>query len=354
MGRVGPEMSNLDDCDFWCRTDGDKIERGGRNHKTRFVWQVKNFSSRPEQKGEFIESDSFTVISLEGVATKWKLQLFPKGNTSAKDGHFSVFLKVLETKAIASFKILISDENGKKIHALVNTDGKGKLFKPGQGSGRRDPKSKKWLFDDVLTLVCEVSVLKTYYNINQNHRLQMMEDLGKAFKGKNSLDVTVKCGDTSFKCNKFMLTSRSPFFKAMFQHETLESQTNVVKIKDVEPKVFKEMLLYIQTGDAPNINKMAKELLAAADYYQLDQLKISCQEVLSETLDAETSIELLILSDMYSAPKLRKDALKFVSENMNSVSSSCDWKKELAGHPSLQSEIIESLMKIMSKDDTKG
>ena len=74
-----------------------------------------------------------------------------------------------------------------------------------------------------------------------------------------------------------------------FQHETLESQTNVVNIKDIEPKVFKEMLLYIQTGEAPNINNIAKELLVAADFYQLDQLKISCQEVLSETLEAKNS-----------------------------------------------------------------
>ena len=77
--------------EFWCRTDGDKIESG--RQETSIVWQVKNFSSRPEQKGEFIESDSFTVISPEGVATKWKLKLFPKGATSAKakDGSFSVF-----------------------------------------------------------------------------------------------------------------------------------------------------------------------------------------------------------------------------------------------------------------------
>ena len=75
--------------------------------------------------------------------------------------------------------------------------------------------------------------------------------------------------------------------------------------------------------------------------------------MLSETLDVENSIELLILSEMYTAPKLRKNALKFVSENMTLVSSSCDWKKKLANYPILMAEIIESLMNIMSKDDTQ-
>ena len=55
----------------------------------------------------------------------------------------------------------------------------------------------------------------------------------------------MKCWDQSLECNKFMLTARSPVFEAMFQHETLESQTNVVTIKDIEPEVFEEMLLYI-------------------------------------------------------------------------------------------------------------
>ena len=183
-------------------------------------------------------------------------------------------------------------------------------------------------------------MVETFYDIKQKQCSQMMEDLGKAFEEKNSLDVTVNCGDASFECNKFMLTARSPVFKAMFQHDTEENQTNVVNVKDIEPRVLEEMLLYIHTGDASNIKNLAKELLAVADFYQLNQLKDCCQEVLSEALDAKNSIGILILSDMHSAMKLRRDALKFVSENMNSVSLSCDWKKQLACYPSLQSEII--------------
>ena len=105
--------------EFWCRTDGDKIESG--RQETSIVWQVKNFSSRPEQKGEFIESDSFTVISPEGVATKWKLELYPKGTITAKDGYLSAFLKVMDTKARARYKIFLSDKNGIEMKELVRT-----------------------------------------------------------------------------------------------------------------------------------------------------------------------------------------------------------------------------------------
>lgn len=40
---------------------------------------------------------------------------------------------------------------------------------------------------------------------------------------------------------------------------------NRVDISDVEPDVFREMMVFIYTDRAPNLEKMADHLLAAAD-----------------------------------------------------------------------------------------
>lgn len=40
---------------------------------------------------------------------------------------------------------------------------------------------------------------------------------------------------------------------------------NRVDIADIEPDVFKEMMRFVYTGRAPNLEKMADNLLAAAD-----------------------------------------------------------------------------------------
>lgn len=40
---------------------------------------------------------------------------------------------------------------------------------------------------------------------------------------------------------------------------------NRVDISDVDPDVFREMMGFIYTGKAPNLEKMADNLLAAAD-----------------------------------------------------------------------------------------
>lgn len=92
------------------------------------------------------------------------------------------------------------------------------------------------------------------------------------------------------------LTARSLVFKAMFEHEMKDTKKvrisdinqrrsddyhpnieqrmcfsrqqffqNRVDIADIEPDVFKEMMRFIYTGKAPNLEKMADNLLAAAD-----------------------------------------------------------------------------------------
>lgn len=47
---------------------------------------------------------------------------------------------------------------------------------------------------------------------------------------------------------------------------------NCVEINDVDPDVFKEMMRFIYTGKAPNLEKMADSLLAAADKVSKEKL----------------------------------------------------------------------------------
>ena len=274
MTSTSQEVDALDasNCNLIFETNGDKTEVLAENYKTKIIWRVRNFSKRMEQKGQSIDSSSFTILSPNDIITKWRLSLYPNGNTKAEPGHFAVALTVEEVKAIASIKLSIS--NGKTVKC---TSFNGKEFHPRPfATGLYGPKD--WVFDDVLTVSCEISVLKASINMKERHSLQMMDDLSKAFSNLNSMDVTVTCGDASFECNKFMLTARSPVFQSMFIHDMKESQSNVVNIKDIEPKILEEMLRYIHTGEAPNIKNISSELLAAADFYELDQLKNSCQE----------------------------------------------------------------------------
>lgn len=57
-----------------------------------------------------------------------------------------------------------------------------------------------------------------------------------------------------------------------------ERKQNRVTISDVDHDVLKEMLRFIYTGKAPNLEKMADDLLAAADKvtYYVPETVVTC------------------------------------------------------------------------------
>lgn len=143
-------------------------------------------------------------------------------------------------------------------------------------------------------------------------------------------------------CFHYILTARSPVFAAMFEHEMEERKQNRVAISDVDHEVLKEMLRFIYTGKAPNLEKMADDLLAAADkvcsfasyimscpmryaiqnancsplsdlQYALEKLKVMCEEALCVNLSVETAAETLILADLHSADQLKAQTIDFIN-----------------------------------------
>lgn len=127
--------------------------------------------------------------------------------------------------------------------------------------------------EDKLTLYCEVSVVADSVNIaGQNNTTQfkvpdcrLSEDLGQLLESQKFNDVVLSVGGVEFPAHKAILAARSPVFAAMFEHEMEEKKQNRVDITDVEHEVMKEMLKFIYSGKSPQLEKMADELLAAAD-----------------------------------------------------------------------------------------
>merc|ERR1719219_1839027 len=105
----------------------------------------------------------------------------------------------------------------------------------------------------------------------------------------------------------------------MFQADMTEAATKRVDIRDLHSEVVNDMLLYIYTGNTPNLGRSAGELLAAADKYQLEQLKTICEEKLCNSLEIGNSVHHLVLGDMYQALNLKRMALGFVVRNMSTV-----------------------------------
>lgn len=230
---------------------------------------------------------------------------------------------------------------------------------------------------------------------------RLPEDLEDLFRSQEFSDVTISANGREFKAHKAILAARSPMFRGMFSHDMKETKYNRVDVPDVDPDVLQEMLRFIYTGrsrleqsnsnratnGAPNLNNttpgsstskgdqsssgnattsnnqqqqllqqqqkdqkeqefeqhLAIELLQAANKYQLDRLKLICEEALYKTLSADSVAEILSLADLYNATQLKNQAIEFISSHATEVIETDGWNRMVRENPHLIAEVFKAL-----------
>jgi speckle-type POZ protein len=158
---------------------------------------------------------------------------------------------------------------------------------------------------------------------------ELSTQLEELFKSMPLSDVNFKVHDREFPAHKLILAARSEVFASMFQHPTKENLTNQIKIEDIEPDVFQELLRFIYTGrvSTATMKTMAASLFIAADKYLLDQLKMTCQNHLLHHMSPENCVVLLLTGDLQNPTKPLKEAAKFFRRLPSQVMATERWAK---------------------------
>lgn len=162
--------------------------------------------------------------------------------------------------------------------------------------------------------------------VREIHLDSIRHDLHSLYQDEVLSDFTIKCQGKEFKVHKVLLASQSPVFKRMFVTDMTERRMNFVEISDIEPAVVSNMLTYIYTGRAPNLYRLAKELLHAANKYQLTKLATAAEKKLTERLDVDNVIETLIWANLLSK-ELKEACLRFIRLHYSDVKCSKGWQQ---------------------------
>jgi speckle-type POZ protein len=288
------------------------------------------------------------------------LRVNPKGLDEESKDYLSLYLLLVscnKTEVRAKFKFSILNAKREETKAMESQ--RAYRFVQGKDWGfkkfiRRDfllDETNGLLPDDKLTLYCEVSVVADSVNIaGQNNTTQfkvpdckLSEDLSSLFETQKFSDVILSVDGHDFHAHKAILAARSPVFAAMFEHEMEEKKQNRVEIKDMDREVLNEILRFIYSEKAPQLEKMADDLLAAADRYDLERLKVMCEEALCSNLSVDTAAEVLILADMHSAQQLKAHAIDFINTHATDVMESQGWKSMITQQPHLIAEAFKAL-----------
>ncbi|XP_059090221.1 speckle-type POZ protein-like [Tigriopus californicus] len=178
----------------------------------------------------------------------------------------------------------------------------------------------------------------------------LAHDMWQAFENGTGANLTLVCLNEEeelehIDVQRGILEAASPVFQAMFKHEGfLEKQSGSVKIREIHPEVLKSVLRYLYTGILSNdTNVPIQEVLIAADRFQVEHLKILCEEKLCRNLDHEKVLDLAFLAQDYHAKYALDYAIQGIIHNFPHVIQEAKWKVLTKKYPELLWHIHQGL-----------
>lgn len=294
-------------------------------------WSINSLFShhlRNWPSGRFV-SQHFTILSIDGnnILT-WYLALvksadsddyfhlfpcFPPEN-DCKEVSVKIELSVMdETRINKQWSFSIGDvftfdarDESSPIHVPFNA--------------RKHVYRSNTTVEDTLVVVCDI--------IQSDLPKSLSRFLEDAFISQDLTDIALLSKDGKvYKAHKVMLAARSSVFAAMFKHDEMkESKHREVKIDDINGDVIEEMLRFVYTEKSENLKIMAKDLLIAAEKYDLKKLKIVCEDAFIADLSVANAVEMLQFSDLHNAYRLQSAAFEFVIGNYGEVKNTEAWK----------------------------
>ncbi|KAF0929762.1 hypothetical protein E2562_024450 [Oryza meyeriana var. granulata] len=291
--------------------------------------------------GSFLNSSQFTV-----GGHRWRIKYYPNGQSADSADYISLFL-FLDEKATKDVKVQV------KFQFQISFTGK--IKKPpslaskkvrtygGLGSwswGRRkfikreDFEKSNDLRDDSFTIRCDIAVIRdiriekttetaaaTFVTVPPSDLNQQLGDLLETEKGA---DVMSEVGGQTFAAHRCVLAARSPVFSAELYGLMKESDTTgVVRIEDMEAQVFKLLLRFMYIDSLPEMEEeegvmfMFQHLLVAADRYNLQRLKLICEDRLCNYICVSTLLNIMELADQHHCDGLKKACFNFFGSPAN-------------------------------------
>ena len=139
-------------------------------------------------------------------------------------------------------------------------------------------------------------------------------------------DITIQVENERIPGNKLMLACYSKFFESMFEAELKERYERTVKLQHCQSTPVTKLIEFIYSGALHIDNQNVMEVLATADYLQIDVAKNICFDHLVANIALDNWCNVLYAYDLYQNGLLWKEVCLFVGPNLRSVSPSKEFK----------------------------
>jgi hypothetical protein len=323
------------------------------------TFSVPGFSKLPFAVGDKYVSAKTTVED-----ACFALQLYPGGYTAATPGYISCYLANESDKNLSckvKFELMAGEDAAKTSSCDAN-------IAPRTGYGWNDYALRTYILDPsnrVLNEGClQIRATVTIHSQPLPIKPTCVKsadgytytsgpgtaqgDLMRAHDGvPDSSDFTIvvsakACeeaavpGDTFIHVHKFVLSTRSPVFRAMLSSGMQEASADEMEITGYAVDAVRAFVrfLYCDACTEEALKDHSWDLLSMADKYDVPALRFVCEIYLAEHLQDESAAITLQRADTHNAPVLKRKALEYIAQH----------KKAVADMPALLRELSSDLL----------
>jgi speckle-type POZ protein len=324
------------------------------------VLQIKGYSMTTKElgNGEHIKSSTFTV-----GGHRWYIRYYPDGNVLENAGWISIYLQHDHTNAAvevkARFVFGVLDDRGKYV-PMFTTDtsvddtfsSKNRCWGFSQFVKRKDLEESSYIRDDCLKIRCDVIVSKGFSTEATMQLVvvppsNMHRHFGSLLSGAVGTDVTFYVAGEMFAAHRCVLAARSSVFMAEIFGPMKEKAMNSIEIQDMEARVFEAMLHFIYTDTMPDIDHedafvITQHLLVAADRYDLERLKLICEDRLCNCIDTSNVVTTLALAERHGCHGLKNECFQLLksSRHLKMAMATEGFDHLMTTCPSLMKELL--------------
>ncbi|CAM8891508.1 hypothetical protein QQ045_026351 [Rhodiola kirilowii] len=320
--------------------------------------------------GKYIASDEFMVGGYS-----WAIYIYPDGKSVEDNAAYvSLFIALASegTDVRALFELSLLDQSGKERHKVHSHFGRalesgpytlkyrGSMWGYKRFFRRVQLETSDYLKDNTLSISCTIGVVKSYTQGPKIYSIgvpasNIGQHFGHLLESGKRVDVKFEVDGEIFAAHKLVLAARSPVFRAQLFGPMKNQNLDCIQIEDMEASVFKAMLHYIYWDSLPDMEEimginskvasilMSQHLLAAADRYGLERLKVLCEAKLCENVGINTVATTLALAEHHHCTQLKSVCMKFVArpENLRAVMQADGYDYLQQSCPSVLTELLD-------------
>lgn len=94
-----------------------------------------------------------------------------------------------------------------------------------------------------------------------------------------------------------------------------EMEEGRVVIEDMEPVVLDELLKFIYCSEvSPNLEEMSYDLFEASDRFDIEPLKIICENEMTKRVNADNALEMYMMAELHSANLLKEKSFDVIRQ----------------------------------------